>query len=102
MDRREVNVPNWVGEAKRTDFSGHVLRKQPASDWYDPRLKQAYKLIDQVLDSTICAKDSLRKAAEAVEDADLHLEQGHGPTPEEYDDRPEWEMRTGFREEDFS
>ncbi len=24
------------------------------------------------------------------------------PEPQGYDDRPEWEMRTGFREEDFA
>jgi hypothetical protein len=47
-----------------------------STDWYDSRLKQAYELIDAVLDSSICAQDHLRKAAEAVEDADLALEQG--------------------------
>lgn len=44
--------------------------------WYDSRLKQAYELIDAVLDSSICAQDHLRKAADAVEDADLAMEQG--------------------------
>ena len=47
-----------------------------STDWYDSRLKQAYELIDAVLDSSACAQDHLRKAAEAVEDADLAMEQG--------------------------
>ena len=53
-----------------------LSKKQRATLWYDRRLEQAYKLIDEVLDSAICAKDHLRKAAEAVEDADLVLEGG--------------------------
>lgn len=52
------------------------LKPVQSTEWYDARLKQAYKLIDEVLSASICAQDHLRKAAEAVEDADLALEQG--------------------------
>ena len=94
--------PDWVGEAEKLGFDKLVLTK--ASDWFDPRLRLAYALIDEVLDEVLWAKDHLRKAAEAIEDADLALEQGQTMPAqhEEYDDRPEWELRTGFREEDFS
>ncbi len=52
------------------------LKPVQSTDWYDARLKQAYKLIDEVLDGSACAQDHLRKAAEAVEDADIALEEG--------------------------
>lgn len=71
--------PDWVGEAKKMDFGGPVLRKVKASDWYDTRLEQAYKLIDEVLGAYDLAERAdvarqLVRASEAVENADLALE----------------------------
>lgn len=68
--------PEWVGVAPKANFSDPTLLEAKASDWFDSRLEQAYRLIDEVLDAANCAQDHLRKAAEAVEDADLALEAG--------------------------
>lgn len=71
---RRPQEPDWVGEAGGICHLRLSLTK--ATDWHEPRLRLAYALIDEVLDEAVCAKDHLRKAAEAVEDADLALENG--------------------------
>lgn len=54
-------------------------RANPAGEWADDRLSDAYQLIDDVLAITHPESDAralLLKAAEAVEDADIALERG--------------------------
>ena len=50
-----------------------------STEWHDARLEWAYKLVDDVLDKSAMGQDAkalLRKACEAIEDADLAMENG--------------------------
>jgi hypothetical protein len=79
MSAPKRQEPDWVGEAKRMAFNDPELGMVEASAWYDARLKQAYALIDEVLDSYDLTDRAdvarqLTRASEAVENADLALE----------------------------
>ena len=50
-----------------------------STEWHDDRLKRAYDLVDEAFDkAAMCryTKALLKKACEAIEDADLAMENG--------------------------
>lgn len=81
------------GEAQAEFFSsvGKIAAEWPGAGWC-----QQSCAISENLDKT--ATETILKLAEWAAEPYVRPQ----PEPQGYDDRPEWEMRTGFREEDFA
>lgn len=69
----------------------------------DDTIKELLEALDGLLRMTDFEQSEpwIVKAHAAIAKARPTPPAGETPEPEQYDDRPEWEMRTGFREEDF-